>query len=128
MTKVLVTGGTGYLGRHVVNILRENGSTPRITSRRPPPASLLPGTEWVQVYLETGQGIEEAVQDCDVIVHTATNLRQTQQSDVAGTQRLLEAARYAGVAHVVYISIVGIDRIPFAYYRYKLATEEVVKR
>ena len=128
MTRVLVTGGTGYLGRHVVTILRENGKTPRIMSRSPRPASLLPGTEWVQAHLESGQGIEDAVQSCDVIVHTATSLPRARQSDVAGTQRLLEAARHAGVAHVVYISIVGIDRIPFAYYRYKLATEEVVKQ
>jgi len=128
MTKVLVTGGTGYLGRHVVTSLRENGDTPRIMSRSPRPASLLPGTEWVQAHLESGQGIEDAVQSCDVIVHTATSLSRARQSDVAGTQRLLEAARHAGVAHVVYISIVGIDRIPFAYYRNKLATEEVVKQ
>ncbi|MDQ6644443.1 MAG: NAD(P)H-binding protein [Chloroflexota bacterium] len=128
MTRVLVTGGTGYLGRHVVTILRENGHTPRIMSRSPRPASLLPGTEWVQAHLASGQGIEDAVQSCDVIVHTATSLSRARQSDVAGTQRLLEAARHAEVVHVVYISIVGIDRIPYAYYRDKLATEEVVKQ
>jgi uncharacterized protein YbjT (DUF2867 family) len=128
MTKVLVTGGTGYLGCHVVTILRENSDMPRIMSRSPQSTSLPPGTEWIQADLATGQGIEDAVQGCDVIVHTATNVRQAQQSDIVGTQRLLEAARHAGVAHVVYISIVGIDRIPFAYYRHKLATEAVVKQ
>jgi uncharacterized protein YbjT (DUF2867 family) len=46
--------------------------------------------------------------------------------DVEGTRRLAEAARAAGTAHLVYVSIVGIDQVPFAYYRSKLAAERIV--
>ncbi len=128
MTRVLVTGGNGALGREVVPKLIEAGYTARIMSRRSRPAKLLPGTEWAQADLETGQGIFEAVSDIDVIVHAASSVtRHTRQVDVDGTRMLLEKARAADVSHVIYISIVGIDRIPFAYYRHKLAAEEVLK-
>jgi uncharacterized protein YbjT (DUF2867 family) len=46
---------------------------------------------------------------------------------VGGTRRLLEAARAAGVSHLVYISIVGVDEIPFGYYRRKLAAERLIE-
>ncbi len=85
-------------------------------------------TEWAQADLETGQGITYAVAGIDVIVHAASSpFKHTRQIDVDGTRLLLEQARIAGVAHVIYISIVGIDRIPYAYYRAKLAAEELVK-
>ncbi len=128
MLKVLVTGGTGYLGRHIVTSLLEAGHTARVMSRKSRPDVLQPGSEWVQAQIGTGQGLAEAVEGCDVIVHAATNPLRAQQIDVVGTQRLLEVAREAAVAHIVYISIVSIDRIPFAYYRHKLAVEEMVKK
>lgn len=43
------------------------------------------------------------------------------------TQRLLEAAKAAGVSHFYYISIVGIDRIKYAYYNAKLAAETAIE-
>ncbi len=127
MSKILVTGGTGYLGRHIVTCLLEAGHTVRIMSRSSQPAILRVGSEWAQAQLETGQGLVEAIQGCDAIVHAATNPLQTQKIDVAGTQRLLETARKAGVTHIVYISIVGIDRIPFPYYKHKVAVENMIK-
>jgi len=127
MTRVLVTGGNGALGREVVKKLSETGYTARTMSRRLQPTSLLAGTEWVQADLETGQGLSKAVSGIDVIIHAATRIRHTQQIDVDGTRLLLEKARDAGVSHVIYISIVGIDRIPFAYYQHKLAAEEVIQ-
>ena len=82
----------------------------------------------MQADLETGQGIADAVTGVDVVVHAASSpFRHTWQIDVEGTRLLLEQARAAGVAHVIYISIVGIDRIPYAYYRAKLAAEALVK-
>jgi uncharacterized protein YbjT (DUF2867 family) len=46
--------------------------------------------------------------------------------DVEGTQRLTEATRAAGSKHLLFVSIVGIDRIPFAYYQCKLEAERLV--
>jgi uncharacterized protein YbjT (DUF2867 family) len=147
MTRILVTGGNGGLGRALVARLQKSGHTVRVMSRSPQPAGANmtfapgragtmedrpagapPGVEWAQADLEAGSGLGPAVSDVAVIVHAATSpLRRAWQVDVAGTRRLLEAARAASVAHVVHVSIVGIDRIPFAYYQAKVAGEAVVR-
>src|SRR5579859_6767846 len=93
MTRILVTGGNGALGREVVKQLVEMGYTARIMSRRPQPSSLRAGTEWAQADIETGQGVAEAVAGSDVIVHAASSvLRHTRQVDVDGTRLLLAKA------------------------------------
>ena len=129
MARVLVTGGTGTLGREIVKLLRDGGHDVRIMSRRPQPASLPPQTEWAQAYIGTGTGLVEAVRDVQVIFHAASATgfsREGRHVDVEGTRLLLEAARQANVSHVINISIVGIDRIPFSYYQMKLAAEKVI--
>jgi nucleoside-diphosphate-sugar epimerase len=61
-------------------------------------------------------------------VHAASSpFRRTRQVDVEGTRLLLEAAKAAGVSHFMYISIVGIDRIPLPYYKHKLAAERLIE-
>ncbi len=127
MTRILVTGGAGALGREVVNRLAERGDTLRVMSRRSRPASQPPEVEWAQADLGAGTGISAAVADVDAIVHSATNFLASGKVDVAGTRRMLYAARAAGVSHVLYVSIVGIERNPFAYYRNKLKAEELVR-
>lgn len=120
--ETLVTGGTGVLGRRVVERMRAGGVEARVLSR-----SGRQGT--IRGDLLTGEGLEGAVRGVDTVVHCASNpLRKTRQVDVEGTGGLLEVAAEAGVSHVVYISIVGIDRVPsYPYYRTKLETERVVE-
>jgi uncharacterized protein YbjT (DUF2867 family) len=129
MTKVLVTGGAGRLGSKVVKELTATGYRVRIMSRKLQPPNVLSTTEWAQADLATGQGIVDAVTGIDVVVHAASSpFKHTRQIDINGTRLLLEQAQDAGVAHVIYISIVGIDRIPYSYYRAKLAAEELVQK
>jgi uncharacterized protein YbjT (DUF2867 family) len=122
---ILVTGGTGTLGREVVKTLRESGHRARVLSRKPGE-----GEDWVQGDLTGVAGLDRAVIGVDAVVHAATaavrplSLRAT---DVVGTRRLLGLAREAGVKHVVYVSIVGIDGVSYPYYRYKLAAEAIVR-
>ncbi len=120
--ETLVTGGTGVLGNKLVQRLRSEGIHPRVLSR-----SNRPGT--IQGDLTTGEGLEAAVDGVDTIVHCATSpIRKARQTDVEGTKRLLQAASRAGVSHVVYVSIVGIDRAQsYPYYRVKLDAERVVQ-
>jgi len=129
MQHILVTGGAGALGRLVVTQLSEAGCRVRGMSRRASPGPDWPGAEWARADLETGAGVCEAVAGIDVVVHTASQgqNRRTWQIDVEGTRRLLAAARGAGVSHVVFISIVGIDRVPYAYGRAKLACEDLIE-
>ncbi len=70
-----------------------------------------------------------AVRGAQTIIHCASSpFRKARQADVEGTKRLLEAAITAGVSHLVYISIVGIDRASsYPYYRIKLDTERVIE-
>jgi uncharacterized protein YbjT (DUF2867 family) len=125
MSAVLVTGGSGTLGRAVLRRLQDDGHQVRALSRRPRTAT--GGETWLTGDLTTGEGIAEVVRDVDVIVHCATNVRRP-KDDIPGTARLLDAATAAGSPHLIYVSIVGIDRVPLPYYKRKLAVEGLVER
>lgn len=123
--RVLITGGSGVLGRQLTPRLQQAGYTVRILSRRPAPA---PTPEWAQAEIETGTGLPEALTGVDTIIHAASSpFKNAWQVDVEGTGRLLEAAKAAGIPHFLYISIVGIERIPFSYYQAKLAAEKLIQ-
>ncbi|WP_025348586.1 SDR family oxidoreductase [Nocardia nova] len=117
MSTVLVTGGTGALGRHVVDRLRERGHEVRVLSRRP-------GAGTHVGDLATGEGVRAAVDGVDTIVHAASDFRRFGTPDLRQTGNLLAAS--GGVRHLLYVSIVGIDAIPFRYYRNKLACERLI--
>jgi uncharacterized protein YbjT (DUF2867 family) len=148
---ILVTGGTGTLGRPLVRRLAAQGIDVRVLSRRPAPAEQdtaaqlaaplgTAGQEtsggdaarqqtgrrglvtWATGDLKTGRGIDAAVAGAEVIVHCATGL-----GDAAAARNLIDAARRAGRPHLVYISIVGIDRVPLGYYKSKLEVERQVE-
>jgi len=97
----------------------------RVMSRRPPPGQ--PGVEWATADLASGTGVREATTGVDVVLHLASlpyRGRRTDAVDIEGTRTLTEAAARAGVGHVIYVSIVGADAIPWPYFRKKLAAEE----
>lgn len=126
---ILVTGGTGTLGRHVVARLREAGCDVRVLSRRTHEAA--PGIEYATGDLLRNAGIQAAVDSAGTIVHCAGSSK----GDEEATRNLVQAASRAGAQHLVYISVVGADRIPmisgidrtmFGYFGSKLAAERVV--
>ena len=121
--EILVTGGTGSLGRRVVDRLRGPGYEVRALSRSARGAGVVRGD------LLTGEGLARALQGVDVLIHCASSPRKPRQTDVEGTRRLLEAANGAGVSHVAFVSIVGVDRNPYPpYYRAKLEAERIIER
>lgn len=111
----LITGGTGRLGRHAVAALRARSLPVRVLSRKP-------GDDHVVGDLSTGEGLAAALDDVDTVLHLAT----TRKKDIAQTRRLLDAMAGSG-AHLVFISIVGVDRIPYGYYRDKVASEQAIE-
>ncbi|GIH24465.1 nucleotide-diphosphate-sugar epimerase [Acrocarpospora phusangensis] len=112
---ILVTGGTGVLGRRVVDRLKDGIRDVRVLSRKP---GLYQGD------LTTGEGLPEAVAGVDTIVHLASAPR-TRGADVAGARRLLGAA--APGTHLLYISIVGVDGHPYWYYQEKFQVEQLIE-
>ena len=128
---ILVTGGTGTLGRLVVARLREAGRDVRVLNRHGGGAEADATVEYLTGDLATGAGVEAAVEGIEVIVHCAG----ARVGDDATTRNLVRAASRAGARHLVYISVVGADRIPvrsridramFGYFGSKLAAEQVV--
>jgi uncharacterized protein YbjT (DUF2867 family) len=119
---ILVTGGTGTIGRHVTPLLRGAGAPLRVLSRhRREPTD---GIEYVTGDLLTGDGIDAAVAGVATVVHLAGG--PNAKGDDEATRTLVQAASRAGTQHLVYISVVGADRVPLSYFRNKLAAEQVV--
>jgi uncharacterized protein YbjT (DUF2867 family) len=122
---ILVTGATGALGRDLVKQLLDRGHRVRALSRKAGT-----GDGWVQGDLASGAGLEKAVMGIDAIIHAGSATTQWSKlhaTDVVGTRRLLAMAREAGVRHAVYVSIVGIDDVPYPYYKSKVAAEAVMR-
>ncbi|WP_052851381.1 SDR family oxidoreductase [Streptomyces avicenniae] len=126
MSTILVTGGTGVLGREVVRRLSDGGADVRVFSRRPRPSRAQASVTWCVGDLATGDGLATALRGADAVVHCATS---GGRRDVGATQRLALAARRAGSPHLLYVSIVGVERTPsIPYYSAKLACERAVRR
>lgn len=119
-TPILVTGGTGTLGRHVVPLLRAAGRNVRVLSRNPRDPE--PGVEYVAGDLLAGTGLEVATEGVETVLHLAGGPKD----DDRATQALMQAAAPAGVGHVVLISVIGSDTIPLGYFRAKAGAEQAV--
>ncbi|WP_033027364.1 SDR family oxidoreductase [Streptomyces rimosus] len=122
MTTILVTGGTGTLGRAVVERLLADGHDVRSLSRRPRTGAERPRLGSYAVDLRDGSGLAPALAGVHTVIHCASS--PTGDTEAAG--RLIEAARAAGVRHLAYISIVGVDRVPLGYYRAKRDVERLI--
>lgn len=117
--KILITGGTGVLGRSLSALLTEHQLPHHITSR-----AILPENDLaLQADFLSKKGITEAVDGKEIIFHLATDLKR----DLELTRNLLEAIGVGRRVHLVYMSIVGIDKVPFRYYQQKLASEEAIR-
>ncbi len=127
---ILLTGGTGTLGRLVVPLLRGAGRHVRVLSRRGHESE--DGVEFMIGDLATGEGIEAAVDGVETIVHCAGSPK----GDEDKTRNLVRAASRTAAPHLVYISVVGAERVPvvsrvdramFGYFAAKRAAERIVE-
>lgn len=117
--KIAVAGGTGVVGRPTVARARAAGHEVVVLSRSH------------GVDLVTGEGLEAALHGVDAVIDVASieTLKAPKAIEffTAATGNLASAAADAGVSHLVLLSIVGIDRIPYDYYAGKVAQEKVVE-
>jgi uncharacterized protein YbjT (DUF2867 family) len=76
--------------------------------------------------LRDGAGLAEALMGVSTVIHCASNAREPDfATEIQGAQNLRESAREAGVAHLIYISIVGVDRSEYPYYVAKREAERI---
>lgn len=127
---ILLTGGTGTLGRLVAPLLLDAGAKVRILSRNPRPDGA--GLDYVTGDLTTGDGVVAAADGVDTIVHCAGSSK----GDDDKARNLVDGVRKVGAPHLVYISVVGADRVPvesradramFGYVAAKREAERIVE-
>jgi uncharacterized protein YbjT (DUF2867 family) len=117
--RVAVAGGTGLVGRYVVEELAAAGQEPVILARSR------------GVNLVTGTGLDAAMAGVEVVVDvsnvTTVGAGRALSFFESVSRNLLDAGARAGARHHVVLSIVGADRVGLGYYQGKLRQEEVVE-
>jgi uncharacterized protein YbjT (DUF2867 family) len=133
---ILVTGGTGFVGRHIVRRLRDDGRDVRVLAREHERARDLEaeGVELVEGDVTDPASVRRAVEGSDAVIHLVA-IRQGKREQFervmsAGTRDLVAAARDAGVRRFVLMSALGTseetrDLVP--YYGAKWEMEQAVK-
>ena len=118
--KVLITGGTGFVGSHSVKALKDAGHHIRLLVRSERKAhnvlSAL-GTsadEIIQGDVTDKASVEKAVAGCDAIIHSAAMVATTEkfaqqlhETNVVGTQNVIDASLAAGIKKIIYVSSVS---------------------
>ncbi len=133
---ILVTGGTGFVGRHVLHALRAEERDVRCLVRRPERASTLRawGCELAAGDMTDPESVKRAAGGCEVVVHLVSIIAgapaEFERVMAQGTRDLVEAAREAGARRFVLVSALGVseetrDLVP--YYRAKWAMEQAVR-
>ncbi len=123
--RVLVTGGSGKLSQLLYARPSAFPFTFRVLSRKSAP----PGVkqEWATGDLLTGAGLPAALDGVDAVLHMAHDPSNRTPTDVEGTRHIVDAATAAGVKHLLYLSIIGVDVIPYPYYEHKYAAERIIE-
>lgn len=116
--RIAVAGGTGRVGAHVVDVLRERGHEPVVLARA------------TGIDLVSGTGVADALRGVDVVIDVVSMMTQKAQVAIdffeATTRSLLDAATASGVAHYLLLGIVGSQKSRYGYYLGKMAQERLV--
>ncbi|MGI5207414.1 SDR family oxidoreductase [Spirillospora sp. CA-108201] len=118
---ILVTGGTGTLGRQVVPLLRDAGQAVRVLSRGRREAA--DGVEYVTGDLAKNEGIGAALDGVETVMHLAGG----NKGDDVVAGNMVRAASRAGVRHLVLISVIGAGSVPVAWLRTQMEVERIVE-
>jgi predicted dehydrogenase/nucleoside-diphosphate-sugar epimerase len=113
---VVITGGTGFLGREVVRAVLAAGNQVRVAARRTPP-------EWERIsgasYFATDISLPiaaEVMSGAQAVIHcaaeTAGGWDQHQRNSVSATEQVLQSAAAAGVKKVIHISSISVQSVP----------------
>jgi uncharacterized protein YbjT (DUF2867 family) len=134
---ILITGGTGFIGRALVRQLFESGYPVRTLLRPSPRSPRLPKgvpVEVAVVGLGDVRGLRAALRDVDTVIHLAGTEHQGRNAnlltvDIQGTRNLAQAAKEAGVKRFIYLSHIGADRASaFPVHKAKGIAEEYIRK
>ncbi|CAF0828278.1 unnamed protein product [Rotaria sordida] len=138
MVKVLIVGGTGPVGRTLSKLFLSS-QTPFLIGSRNPIAinndndnvgSQLT-SKWIHMDLTKDEGINKSIDDdVDTILYLASLPHATNDNqliDVTLTKNLLNSIQKKNIKHLIYLSIVGVDKMPYSYYKGKLECERLIK-
>ena len=133
--KVLVTGGTGLVGKAAVDHLLRAGHTVRLLSRHAgdDARQWASGVEAHPGDVSSDTAVRGAADGCDAVLHAAGIVSERppevtfQAVNVEGTRRLAREAARAGVRRFVYVSSLGAEAGESGYHRSKRAAEEAVR-
>ncbi len=131
---ILVTGGSGFIGQRVVARLVDGGHKVRVLARGQRRADLPEGGEVAQGSVVSGEGLADAMAGAEKAVHLVAIIRETNDQSFQaviwrGTERVVEAAKVAGVKKFVYVSAIGAQDNPtYPYLQAKWQAERAVMR
>jgi len=136
--KLAITGGTGFIGRHLAHDLTARGHQvvliARGLDRRDAAVRAMAGVTFLPVNITDTAGLTRAFEGCSAVAHCAgSSLEDAQQSyeqvHVEGARSLVAAARQAGVRKIVLVSFLRArPGIRSSYHTTKWAGEEIVRR
>jgi nucleoside-diphosphate-sugar epimerase len=111
--RILVTGGSGFLGSALVRRLRERGERPRVLLRRPAaPGSAVEGLDAVYGSLGEPDAVERAVAGVEVVYHVGAAMKggvnDFEAGTVWGTKNIVDSCLKYGVQRLVYVSSIGL--------------------
>lgn len=124
-----VTGGTGFVGRHLVETALAQGHLVRALSRAPRPPR--DGVEWVYGALERPVALAQLVDGADAVIHVAGVVNAGdrdgfRQGNIAGTMGIVDATRAAGVRRFVHVSSLAAREPGLSDYGWSKARAETI--
>lgn len=115
---VLITGGSGFLGLHLIREFQAHGDRLRVCDREPLDPELTGEVDFQLTDVRDRQAVDRLVAGCEVVIHNAASLpiaragQQYWSVNVEGTQTVLTSALAQGVRKVIFISTSAVYGIP----------------
>lgn len=136
MNKALITGGTGVLGTTLVRKFQQHQLDFLTISRKEKriehytDVKIIPDLPWKRADLLTGEGLSAALHGINIVIHLASAPREKgeENPEITAMRQLVRACQANQIEHLIYISIVGVDKVPLPYYQAKRAAEQVLQQ
>jgi nucleoside-diphosphate-sugar epimerase len=126
-----VTGGTGFVGQHLIRVALEQGHRVRALARRPQPTQA--GVDWIAGSLESHESLTKITMGADAVIHVAGAINAPDRegfaaANITGTEAMLTAARAGGVGRFVHVSSLAAREPGLSDYGWSKAQSERIVR